>query len=51
MLIAADFSKRAMTGAFDKGIRLLRYKRNVDLEKTQAFEEIYQSLTLEPLGH
>src|SRR5713226_6431208 len=47
MLIAADFSKRAMTSAPDKGIRLVRYKLNVDLEKTQAFEEIYQSLTLE----
>jgi len=51
MLIAADFSKRAMTSAPDKGIRLVRYKLNVDLEKTQAFEEIYQSLTLEPLGN
>ncbi len=51
MLIAADFSKRAMTSAPDKGIRLVRYKLNVDLEKTQTFEEIYQSLTLEPLGN
>src|SRR5260370_22872128 len=49
MLIAATFNKRAMTSAPDKGIRLVRYKLNVDLEKTQAFEEIYQSLTLEPL--
>jgi hypothetical protein len=50
VLVAADFSKRAISKAGSGGIRLVRYVLNTDLSKTPTFEEIYQSLALEPLG-
>jgi hypothetical protein len=49
LLIAADFNKHVVAKAMDNGIRLVRYTINTDIEKTPTFEEIYQSLTLEPL--
>ena len=50
VLVAADFNKKAIAQAPANRIRLVRYALNIDLKKTPTFEEIYQSLTLEPLG-
>jgi hypothetical protein len=50
VLVAADFSKDAIAKAPDCGIRLVQYALSTDLKKTPTFEEIYQSLTLEPLS-
>ncbi len=50
VLVAADFSKDTLRKATDVGIRLVRYALNSDLKKTRAFDEIYQGVTLEPLG-
>lgn len=50
VLVAADFNKHAVRKAADVGIRLVRYALNLDLKKTPTFDEIYQGVTLEPLG-
>lgn len=49
VLVASDFSKRAVREAKDNGISLVRYGLTSDLKKTPTFDEIYRSLTLEPL--
>ncbi len=50
VLVAADFSKDTVAKAPDSGIRLVQYVLSTDLKKAPTFEEIYQSLTLEPLS-
>ena len=50
LLVAGDFSKRAVDKAADPGITLVRYTLNSDLRKTPTFDEIWRGLTLEPLG-
>lgn len=49
VLVAADFSRHTLAKAPDSGIKLVRYTLNTDLKKALTFEEIYGSLTLEPL--
>lgn len=50
VLVAADFSKHTLRKATDVGIRLVRYALNSDLKKTPTFDQIYQGVTLEPVG-
>lgn len=47
LLVAADFSKRAVDKATDAGIKLVRYALKSDLRQTPTFEEIWRGLTLE----
>jgi len=49
ILLAADFSKHLVTAAADNGIKLVKYAIKADMKKAPTFEEIYESLTLEPL--
>src|SRR5712692_2228935 len=50
LLIASDFGKQTATSASANNVRLVRYKLSADLRKAPTFEEIYRSLTIEPLG-
>jgi hypothetical protein len=50
LLIAADFGKHTVAQAPSHGIRLVRYTVGADLSKVQSFQDIYESLTLEPLA-
>jgi hypothetical protein len=49
LLVAADFNKHAIAKAAEYRVKLVRYVANTDLTATPTFEEIHQSLTLEPL--
>lgn len=49
LLVAADFNKQTVAHAAERKIRLVRYAIRADLEEAPTFEEIHQSLTLEPL--
>ena len=50
MLVAEDFGKKAITEASDNRIRLVRYELKTDLKGKPAFEEIYKSLSLNPIA-
>lgn len=49
LLIAADFGKHTLAQAPSRGIKLVRYTVGADLKKALTFQDIYESLTLEPL--
>jgi hypothetical protein len=49
LLVAADFSKHMVAKAAENSISLVRYAINTDLKKAPTFEDIHQSLILEPL--
>lgn len=49
LLVAADFNKHTVAHAAEKRIRLVRYMIKANLDEALTFEEIHESLTLEPL--
>ena len=49
LLIAADFAKQGFAIPSDCQIRLVRYAMKTNLQLSPTFEEIYESLVLEPL--
>jgi hypothetical protein len=51
VLVAADFAKACAQKASDAGIKLVRYTLTSDLKQTPTFEEIFEGLTLEPVGN
>ena len=50
LLVAADFGKHTVAQAPSHGIKLVRYTVGADLKKALTFPDVYESLTLEPLG-
>jgi RecB family endonuclease NucS len=49
ILIASDFAKGCRQTASEKEIRLVRYLLSTNLQQARTFEEICESLTLEPV--
>jgi hypothetical protein len=50
ILVAADFTKGTAAQANESGVRLARYRLNVDLSRAPRFDEICQGLSLEFAG-
>lgn len=49
LLIASDFNKTILTTAASKMIKLVRYRVRCDLKQAPTFDDISESLTLEPV--
>ncbi len=49
LLVASDFNNKAIAEAAGNRIKLVRYTLSADLKGMPTFEDIYQSLKLEPL--